>query len=684
MRHAAALIVLALLAPAAASADPTPIPQSDTDTPYIGGPATPNPISSPDPPRHPHMAPNARSNLHVDAYQTDANQGPGPLGVSPQVISTFYSNVCGSITFDSQGRIVTICVGLAGPTLRMLDPKTLDELASFRLPPRGPPNPAHPSPFNDFGGGGYFYLDDQDRAVLPTTNGHIYVVKETAPAGFALEHDYDLSALTPFPQKIFSALPDWSGRLWFVTTGGAVGFVDPQTGGAKTYETGEEIANSFAIDELGGIYLVTDKALYRFGVGADGKPVVTWRTEYPNSGVAKPGQVDAGSGTTPTITPRGFVAITDNADPMDVVLYDRRDGHQICSVPVFDKGASASDNSLVSFNDALIVENNFGYSGPTATEQGKSTTPGVARVDYDPESDPAHPCNVTWRSDEISPTVVPKVSLANGLLYLWTKPAGDGADPWYLTALDARTGKLVYKQLAGTGLGFNNNYAPITLGPDGTLYQGVLGGMVAIRDAVPPPGAAPPPAASPTGCRLLGGPSVRPRGRDLRLIPDGLADVTITRVAARHGFVHSKRVASKGGVRAPRTVRGRRLRDGTYVVAFRSGTSEVRRVVVTRRHGRFRRGPGPIDLAAGCGRASLSAPLFGRGGLTVRISSVDTAGAVSLVATRIGRRHRGVRPDRVRGTPPLTARLRLAPGTWHVAITIHGRRIGTLVARRPR
>src|SRR3954452_7437202 len=235
MRQVTAAPPALLAFPATAQADPTPIPQNDTATPYIGNPATPNPISSPDPPRHPYMAPNSRSNLHVDAYQTDAHQGPGPLGASPQVISTFYSNVCGSITFDSKGRIVTICVGLAGPTLRMLDAGTLDELASFRLPPRGLPNPAHPSPFNDFGGGGYFYLDDQDRAVLPTTNGHIYVVKETDPPGFALEHDYDLSALAPFPNKIVSALPDWSGRIWFAMTEGGVGFVDPATGGAKVY-----------------------------------------------------------------------------------------------------------------------------------------------------------------------------------------------------------------------------------------------------------------------------------------------------------------------------------------------------------------------------------------------------------------------------------------------------------------
>jgi hypothetical protein len=83
--------------------------------------------------------------------------------------------------------------------------------------------------------------------------------------------------------------------------------------------------------------------------------------------------------------------------------------------------------------------------------------------------------------------VVPKLSLENGLVYLYTKdpdPAMD--DPFYLTAVDFRTGKTVWKRRAGNGIGFNNNYAPVILGPEGTAYVGVLGGMVALRDRTAP------------------------------------------------------------------------------------------------------------------------------------------------------------------------------------------------------
>jgi hypothetical protein len=78
-----------------------------------------------------------------------------------------------------------------------------------------------------------------------------------------------------------------------------------------------------------------------------------------------------------------------------------------------------------------------------------------------------------WHSDERAPSVVPKVSLAAGLVYTYTKePRDDGKDAWYFTALDFRTGQTVFEQLAGGGLGYNNNYAPVTIGPEGSAYVG--------------------------------------------------------------------------------------------------------------------------------------------------------------------------------------------------------------------
>jgi hypothetical protein len=473
---------------AAAAVPPVPIPEGSTSAPtFERFSATPSPVpetEAPEPPRHPFMAPNGKSEIHVDAYQSGMNTWAGPLGNNMTRLSSLQAANCASHTFDAAGRVLTICVGLEGPRLAMFDPDTLELLAVFPLPPR---NPSGGDPFSDFSGGGYFYLDDQDRAVIPTNNRQIWVVRETNAPGFELERAYDLSSAVTPDDKLFSALPDWDGKIWFVSAKGVVGTVDRSTGAVKVHRTGEKIGNSFAVDETGGVFIVTDAALYRFDPRRDGQPTVTWKVIYPNIHVVKPGQTQAGSGTTPDLMGEDYVSITDNADPMNVVVYRRTrrplKNRLVCSVPVFEQGSSATDNSLITTQSAMVVENNYGYSGPTATQNGASVPGGVERVDLNADG---NGCRKVWDSNERAPSVVPKLSRDNGLVYLYTKdPQADGSDTWYLTAVDFRTGATVYKRLAGEGLGYNNHYAPITIAEDASIYVGVLGGLVRLRDGSP-------------------------------------------------------------------------------------------------------------------------------------------------------------------------------------------------------
>jgi hypothetical protein len=432
------------------------------------------------------MAANGRSNLHNDAYQTDTYRWAGPRGRNMERLSTFMGSECASVTFDRAGRIITVCVGLDGPKLAMIDPITLDLLTVFPLPPRIPTPAQGGNPFTDFSGGGYFYLDDRDRVVIPTTTRHIWVIghteTETGPV-FQLEADHDVSAAVPPTDGIISALPDWQGHIWYVSGGGVIGIVHP-SGAMRAVAQGERIGNSFAVDETGGVYIVTDAAMYRFDYYA-GWPLLSWREPYANIGVRKPGQTQAGSGTTPTLLGREFVAITDNADPMNVVVYRRArqvtGSRVVCTHPVFDAGAGATDQSLIGADRSIIVENNHGYTGPTSVMNGVTTTPGFQRVDIKHDRSG---CETVWRNTtDAAPSVVPKLSLANGLVYTYTKPPDPSTtDSWYFTALDFRNGNVVYKRLAGTGLGFNNNFAPVSLGPDRTAYVGVLGGLVMLRD----------------------------------------------------------------------------------------------------------------------------------------------------------------------------------------------------------
>ena len=284
-----------------------------------------------------------------------------------------------------------------------------------------------------------------------------------------------------------SALPDFKGRIWFVSKrGGKVGMLDPKLRRVRALRLGEEIENSFAVDR-DAVYIVSDKRMYRFSAGRDGTPRVDWKVTYRNSGIVKPSQVDAGSGTTPTIMKGGYVAITDNADPMNVVVYRtarrlRRGRHRVvCQVPVFRQGASATENSLITAGHSLLVENNYGYQDPFGPTAGAITEPGFARVDVRPGG---RGCRLVWtNTTERAPTVVPKLSARTGLIYTYTQdPDPAGTQRWSWTAIDFRTGRTVWKQLAGTGAIFNNNYAGLALGPDGTAYLAVLGGLVALRD----------------------------------------------------------------------------------------------------------------------------------------------------------------------------------------------------------
>ncbi len=484
-----ALAIAVLAAPAGAA---TPIPQNQADfiglTLFTGHRATPHPVAAPRVPRHPFMAANGRNAVHNDAYQTDTYRNLGPLGGSG--LRLFSQSIdgagglgsCGiTIAYDKRGRLITTCISATTVELRLMDPE-LNTVASHLLPPRIIPPGVNPfqSP-----GGAYFYVDHKDRAVV-SIGRQIFVV---AIEGDALERvrTYDLSSVIPSDDQLNSALPDWSGRLWFVTRRhGIVGALDPASGKVLgTRRTNEAIGNSFAMDETGGVFVVTDVAQYRFDAGRGGKPKVSWRVRYDNIHKIKPGQFDAGSGTTPTLMGKRYLSIADNAARMQVVVLRRAkrlapgQRRLVCEHPVFRRGAGATENSIIATGTSMIVENNYGYAPPPdATANGNTTEPGVARVDL---KRGGKGCRTVWNSSEISPSTVPKLSLASGLIYLYTKPKGK-PDAWYLTAVDFRTGKTVWRRLIGTGLLFNVHYAGLSISPKGVLYSGVLGGTVGIAD----------------------------------------------------------------------------------------------------------------------------------------------------------------------------------------------------------
>ena len=444
-----------------------------------GEPAAGRPIAADPAPQNPALAAGEWATIHNDAWMTDSYSGvrlPDPA--SSSVASFFAGGDCASLLWNDRGDVVAVCVSPTEVRAYLLDPRTLAPLAERRLASRALAADA----LTNFSGGGYAVLDADQRLVTPLPGGVIarFDARDLEPVD-----DFDVTGSLQPGEGITSVIPDWTGLLWFVGRQGTIGILDPATGIARSLLAGPgrtpvDIENSFAVIEGGGAYVVTGAELLRLDV-AEGAPVVTWQVPYDRGVRLKPGQTSRASGTTPTVfgAEGRFVAITDNADPrMRVVVYDVSGPRPVewCAVPVFADGTSATENSLIALGDSLVVESNYGYS-VTAVAGGHSTVPGLARVDVTPTG-----CDLAWESEDITiPSLVSKGVLADGAVLTYTKePSALGTDAWWFTAVDAWTGEVRWRRLAGLGPLLNNHYAAGYVGPDGSVYVGTISGVVAL------------------------------------------------------------------------------------------------------------------------------------------------------------------------------------------------------------
>lgn len=425
--------------------------------------------------QNPGLAANPWNGIHNDAWATDGYALPGPADPrSAPVDSLFTGGDCATIVLDRQGRLQTLCSTLTRVLAYLIEPRTLEVLDSRVVGTR------RPDP-TDFSGGGYAVLDAADRLVFPDADGGITTLATSGDA-FRPPTRVDVSGTLQTGERITSVAPAWDGGTWYVGNRGTVGLVGGDGSPRALSLDGEEIENSLAVSQAGAL-VVTSAALHLVRAGPDGTPEVAWRTTYDAGTRQKPGQTGRSSGTTPTVFHDGrHVAIADNAEPrMHVVVHDATDGRVTCRVPVFAPGRSATENSLIALGDRLVVENNYGYAPPLAsTTGGRTTAPGLAAVDVDAASGA---CTLAWQTDAVTvPSLVSKGTSVGPLVLTYTKPASRlGIDAWYLTAVDARTGTVLWTRLAGTGLSRNNHYAAAYLLPGGDLAVGTVHGILVLR-----------------------------------------------------------------------------------------------------------------------------------------------------------------------------------------------------------
>ena len=480
----AAALAAALVAACAPS---TPPPD------FVGAPASPHPVTAPPVPQNPYMATPA-SNLHADSYQSDSQPTGGPLGSAPVVRRGGLGKYCVPTTRDSVGHVISTCVSVPNYFLRVYDADL--HVLGERFLGAGDLTGVLLTGQLPIGGGTYFYIDNQDRVVLADTANHFRVIRITddGNGGVTFSDDVDLdmtpwlrrdcpTTANPHPagvcESVTSILPDWvSGHYWAVTSAGRVFLVDPSTNSVSYVDLGEEIKNGFAVDESGA-YIATTFAVYGLHESA-GAPVLDWRQAYDRGSGQKPGQLSWGTGTTPTLLGSDLVVIGDNADPMNVVFMDRRPvpaGPRVkCTVPVFGAGASGNENSVVGIGDSVIAGNTYGYDAFSLTPLSKTLPGGVVRIDIAPDRSS---CTTVWRSSTVWPSVLPRLSVANGLVYGYALV--QGRQDWYVEALDFATGVSAWRKYVGTGPNADNQWGTLTLF-DGGAYLGMGSGTLRITD----------------------------------------------------------------------------------------------------------------------------------------------------------------------------------------------------------
>jgi len=278
----------------------------------------------------------------------------------------------------------------------------------------------------------------------------------------------------------------------------------------------EQIQNSFSVGP-DGVYIVTNIGLYKLffneqtkHIELDPKWAAAYKKDllfYDNDRKIKPGHLNAGSGTTPTLVNDRFVAIVDNApEHVNLNVFRQEDGTLVSKLPLFEAGAGAVENSVVAYRDHLLVGNTYGFVDPFV----ENPTPGgIARFDYDLGKD-AYVQRKDWPAAGHfdGKTATPKLSTANGLFYVYHRDTEmDGHHDWQLTAVDFHTGWRVFsikgwftddafddnvsgivkkKTLGKQDYGkkvFNNIWGTFSFGPRNSIFIGTYRGFVRFSSA---------------------------------------------------------------------------------------------------------------------------------------------------------------------------------------------------------
>ncbi|WP_221633926.1 hypothetical protein [Nocardioides luti] len=436
------------------------------------------------PPHNRYAGPDGTSSMHGDSGASDTTPYAGPGADPATPVSVPLAGVCPTILAGVDGLPQALCTSYAdrAPTLYLLDPATGAPLARLALQK------------GSLLGGVYAYVDAHGRMVTADGSGDLLLVghHETA-TGWELTVDdrvplrpaFRRACGAPDCDAISTVAPGFDGRVWFATAAGRAGYADPASGRVvmRRLGHGEIVANSIATSP-DGVSVVTDHATYLLRAGASGAVHQVWRRAYARGKARKPGQLSHGSGATPTFfgprTGHELVAMTDNARPREHLLVYRADtGRTVCSVPLFGRRNSGTENSPIGWRRQVYVASTYGYPYPATPDGAGEAQPasadfvgGMQKIHVG-----RHGCRTVWRTRTAS-AAVPRLSRAEGVLYTVTRT---GAAPSYrLARISPRTGRVLSETDLGAGPGADTLQMVGTILPDGTLLQGFVTGLTLV------------------------------------------------------------------------------------------------------------------------------------------------------------------------------------------------------------
>jgi len=356
--------------------------------------------------------------------------------------------------------------------------------------------------------GAYTVLDKEGKLYVPRGSS-VFVYQEESlgdpksPIRRIKEHRIPSSALLHSEEVIVGMNLTYDGFLAMVTNRSLVVVMDRQSGEMKHFRLSPEaeVSNSLAIDEEGGIYVVTDQKLYR--VQWKQKTLsVAWEADYPSFDGVLPGRLGRGSGTTPTLMGTGpndkLVVIADGLTKMHLMAFWRSEipgdwqgipgySKRVAGIaPILfgdpQRPRSITDQSLlVRGYEAVAVNNDYGER-PSDTWTNfwtilysnlKGYAPyGIEKFKWNPEK---RSLVSVWANPELSvPNGIPAMSASSGLIYY----LGQHDEVWTLEGVDWTTGHLAFRIPLQNAIKYNSYYAAMEIGYDSMLVSGTVGGAI--------------------------------------------------------------------------------------------------------------------------------------------------------------------------------------------------------------